>query len=99
MLELVRVTRFKVITTCVVAVVIHLHGWIKPRVLTYYIENSELMSRGPEFQKLFQEFFSMVDLEMAQRITTKSFSTNTVVVIALSYAAACIIDKFKSWRM
>jgi hypothetical protein len=97
MLELVRVTRFKLITTFVIALIIHLHSWIKPRVLTYFVENSEFTSRKPELQKLFQEFFLMVqgDIELVQRITMQSFATNVAVIILLSYAAACIIAKMK----
>jgi|GEM_PF-4909466 len=97
MLELVRITRFKLFTTFVIALSIHLHGWIKPRVLTYYVENSEFMSRKPELQKLFQEFFLMVqgDLELVRRITVQSFATNLAVIILLSYTAACIIAKMK----
>ena len=97
MLELFRITRFKLITTSVIALTIYLHSWITPRVLTYYVENSELASRKPELQKLFREFFLMIqdNLDLVQQITLQISATNVAVIILLSYVAACVITRIK----
>jgi hypothetical protein len=73
--------------------VIYSYSWLKPRVMTYYVESSDVTAHKAEFQKLFKEFFALMDPELVQRITLQSTVTNVVVLVFLSYVAACVIAK------
>jgi hypothetical protein len=98
-LDLIRPTRFKTTTTLVIAAVVYLYSWLKPRVMMYYVESSDFMADKPEFQKLFGDMFALIDPNLMLRITLQSTVTNGVVLVLLSYLAACVIAKFNmSWK-
>ena len=79
----------------IVAAVVHLCGWIRPRVLTYYVANSEIAQRKPELEKMFQEMFLVFEREqgLVQHVMLQSLITNFALIVLLSYIAACAIAK------
>jgi hypothetical protein len=88
-------TKFKLIATVIVAAIVHLYGWIRPRVLTYYVSNSEITQRKPELEKMFREMFLVFEGEqdMIQRVMFQTLITNFVLIVLLGYIAACAIAK------
>ena len=86
------------IATVIVGSIVHLYGWIRPRVLTYYVSNSEIAQRKPEFEKMFREMFLLLEGEqdLVQRVTFQTLITNFALIVMLSYIAACAIAKLRT---
>jgi hypothetical protein len=75
----------------------YLYRWIRPRLLTFLVENCDLVTRKAESQKIFREFSLFLEgtPEVVQRITVQRIATETAAIILLSYGAAYIIAKMK----
>jgi hypothetical protein len=65
--------------------------------LTYYVSNSDIAQRKPEFEKMFREMFLLLEGEqdLLQRVTFQTLITNFALIVLLSYIAACVIAKLR----